>query len=103
MVPIPRHAKSRAAKAVGSCADILMGLANPQDVLTGYNTNPIRPRKRAAVEIEMSVEETPKEATPTTGNKNNDATSRNNNLVTMETLEQKLSDFCKEMEEMQNK
>eukprot|EP00957_Ditylum_brightwellii_P051536 3907486-Ditylum_brightwellii.AAC.1 len=51
----------------------------------------------------MSVEETPKEATPTTGNQSNDATSRNNNMVTMETLEQKLSNFRKEMEEMQNK
>eukprot|EP00957_Ditylum_brightwellii_P022345 1686287-Ditylum_brightwellii.AAC.1 len=42
-VPIPRRAKSRVAKAVGPYADILMGLANPQDDKPGYNANPIRP------------------------------------------------------------
>jgi hypothetical protein len=101
-VPIPRRAKSRAAKAVGSYAEILMGLTNSQDDLTGYNTNPIRPRKRAAVDIKMSIEETPKDANPTTGKQSNNATSINN-MVTMEMLEQKLSNFCKEMEAMQIK
>ena len=69
MVPIPRRAKSRAAKAVRSYTDILMGLANPQDNSPGYNTNPIRPRKRVAVDIKMSVEETSKEETPPLKNK----------------------------------
>eukprot|EP00957_Ditylum_brightwellii_P189762 14446635-Ditylum_brightwellii.AAC.1 len=73
MVPIPQRAKSRAAKAVGSYADILMGLANPQDDTPGYNTIPIRPQKRAAVAIEMSVEESPNKANLTTGKQSNNA------------------------------
>eukprot|EP00957_Ditylum_brightwellii_P166653 12686796-Ditylum_brightwellii.AAC.1 len=80
-----------------------MGLANPQDDSPGYNTNPIRSRKRAAVDIKMSVEETPKEANLTTGKQSNKDTSVNNNMVTMEMLEQKLSNFCNKMEAMQIK
>eukprot|EP00957_Ditylum_brightwellii_P094202 7172340-Ditylum_brightwellii.AAC.1 len=40
-VPSPCRTKSRAAQAVGSYAEKLMGLANPQDDMPGYNTNPI--------------------------------------------------------------
>eukprot|EP00957_Ditylum_brightwellii_P160664 12231253-Ditylum_brightwellii.AAC.1 len=56
-VPSPRCAKSRAAQVVGSYTDILMGLANPQGDMPVYNINPIRSRKRAAVDIDMSTEE----------------------------------------------
>eukprot|EP00957_Ditylum_brightwellii_P153721 11699771-Ditylum_brightwellii.AAC.1 len=41
-VPSPRRAKSRASQAIGSYAEILMGLVNPQDDTPGYNTNTIR-------------------------------------------------------------
>eukprot|EP00957_Ditylum_brightwellii_P096684 7363846-Ditylum_brightwellii.AAC.1 len=47
-VPSPRGAKSRAAQAVGSYAEILMGLVNSQDNTSGYNTNPIRSRKTSS-------------------------------------------------------
>eukprot|EP00957_Ditylum_brightwellii_P038543 2912829-Ditylum_brightwellii.AAC.1 len=68
-----------------------MGLANPQDDTPGYNTNPIRSRKRAAVDIDMSTEEIRIDIT--TGKQSNQANNINNNMVTMEMLEQILSDF----------
>eukprot|EP00957_Ditylum_brightwellii_P014207 1070203-Ditylum_brightwellii.AAC.1 len=68
-----------------------MGLANPQDDTPGHNINPIRSRKRAAVDIDMSTEESP--INITMGKQSNQANDINNNMVTMEILEQKLSDF----------
>eukprot|EP00957_Ditylum_brightwellii_P197317 15032963-Ditylum_brightwellii.AAC.1 len=86
-VPSPRRAKSRAAQAVRSYAEILMGLVNPQDDTSGYNTNPIRSQKRVAVEIDMSTEDNP--INITTGKQSNQVKDINNNMVTMEILEQK--------------
>eukprot|EP00957_Ditylum_brightwellii_P205900 15345916-Ditylum_brightwellii.AAC.1 len=51
----------------------------------------------------MFVEETPKEANPTTEKQSNKDTSINNNMVTMEMLEQKLSNFRNKREVMQIK
>eukprot|EP00957_Ditylum_brightwellii_P017305 1303309-Ditylum_brightwellii.AAC.1 len=59
--------------------------------MPGYNTNPIRSRKRAAVDIDMSIEDNP--INITSGKQSNQANNINNNMVSMEMLEQKLSDF----------
>eukprot|EP00957_Ditylum_brightwellii_P026246 1985380-Ditylum_brightwellii.AAC.1 len=93
MVPIPCCAKLKAAQTVGSYAGILMGLSNPQDDSTGSNTNTIRPRKRAVVAVETSVEDNPMEVTPTNITPGKNSPIETDNAVTMETLEQKLSNF----------
>eukprot|EP00957_Ditylum_brightwellii_P152633 11618211-Ditylum_brightwellii.AAC.1 len=76
-----------------------MGMANPQEENMHLN-NPLRSRKRAAIVITASANDTPQKATDNSTAKQ---TSTTENTVTMEMLDKKLTDFWKEIEDIQNK
>eukprot|EP00957_Ditylum_brightwellii_P162104 12341456-Ditylum_brightwellii.AAC.1 len=100
-MPIPHRTNNKAARAVGTYADVLVRLGNIQDEMdTGtnptdnsLNTNPIRARKCTSVDLDAVAE-----TQMSTAEKQSDNTASTvSNTITEDSLTAQLNEFRAEM------